>query len=128
MAAWLVGNMLTLYPEFFGAAVCQVPLLDMRNYTHWAAGASWIAEYGDPDKPDDWTFLKTFSPYDNLSSSRSYPPVLLFTTSTRDDRVGPVHARKMTAKLSRCWGRRPVAMKTWKAVTAPRRTTTKRPS
>ncbi len=94
----LMGNMLTLYPEFFGAVVCQVPLLDMRHYTHWAAGASWIAEYGDPDKPEDWAFLKTFSPYDNLSTSRIYPPVL-FTTSTRDDRVGPVHARKMTAKL-----------------------------
>jgi prolyl oligopeptidase len=94
----LVGNMLTLYPEFIGAVVCQVPLLDMRRYTHLSAGASWIAEYGDPDKPEEWAFLKTFSPYDNLRPSTQYPPVL-FTASTRDDRVGPVHARKMTAKM-----------------------------
>jgi prolyl oligopeptidase len=93
-----MGNMLTLYPELFSAIVCDVPLLDMKRYTTLSAGASWIAEYGDPTKPDEWAYIKTFSPYENVRAGVKYPPVL-FTTSTRDDRVGPVHARKMTAKL-----------------------------
>ncbi len=94
----LMGNMLTLYPDLWGAIVCQVPLLDMKRYTHLAAGASWMAEYGDPDKAEDWAFIKTFSPYQNLEKGRKYPPVL-FTTSTRDDRVGPQQARKMAARM-----------------------------
>jgi prolyl oligopeptidase len=94
----LMGNMLTLYPQFYGAIVSQVALLDMQRYTHLSAGASWIAEYGDPDKPQEWEWIKTFSPYYNAKAGQKYPPVL-FTTSTRDDRVGPVHARKMAAKL-----------------------------
>ena len=94
----LMGNMLTLYPELWGAIVCQVPLLDMKRYTHLSAGASWIAEYGDPDKADEWTFIKTFSPYQNVEKGKKYPPVL-FTTSTRDDRVGPHQARKMAARV-----------------------------
>ncbi|HEX7816778.1 prolyl oligopeptidase family serine peptidase [Dyella sp.] len=95
----LMGNMLTLYPQLFGAVVSQVALLDMQRYTHLSAGASWIAEYGDPDKPEEWAWIKTFSPYSNARPGQKYPPVL-FTTSTRDDRVGPVHARKMYAKLT----------------------------
>ncbi|HEY9133782.1 MAG TPA: prolyl oligopeptidase family serine peptidase, partial [Dyella sp.] len=95
----LMGNMLTLYPQLFGAVVSQVALLDMQRYTHLSAGASWIAEYGDPDKPAEWNWIKTFSPYYNAKAGQKYPPVL-FTTSTRDDRVGPVHARKMYAKLT----------------------------
>jgi prolyl oligopeptidase len=94
----LMGNMLTLYPQLYGALVSQVALLDMQRYTHLSAGASWIAEYGDPDKPAEWAWIKTFSPYTNAKAGQKYPPVL-FTTSTRDDRVGPVHARKMYAKL-----------------------------
>ena len=94
----LMGNMLTLYPELFGAVVCQVPLLDMQRYSKLLAGASWMAEYGDPDKPEEWQFIKTFSPYHNVRAGAHYPPVL-FTTSTRDDRVHPGHARKMTAKM-----------------------------
>lgn len=94
----LMGNMLTLYPQLYGAIVSQVALLDMQRYTHLSAGASWMAEYGDPDKPAEWAWIKTFSPYTNARASQTYPPVL-FTTSTRDDRVGPVHARKMYAKL-----------------------------
>jgi prolyl oligopeptidase len=94
----LMGNMLTLYPQLFGAIVCEVPLLDMRRYTHLSAGASWIAEYGDPDKPEEWAFIQTFSPYQNVKKGTKYPPIL-FTTSTRDDRVGPAQARKMAAKM-----------------------------
>nr|WP_233175684.1 prolyl oligopeptidase family serine peptidase [Dyella sp. ASV24] len=94
----LMGNMLTLYPQLYGAIVSQVALLDMQRYTHLSAGASWIAEYGDPDKPAEWAWIQKFSPYFNARAGQKYPPVL-FTTSTRDDRVGPVHARKMAAKL-----------------------------
>ncbi|MCL9760019.1 prolyl oligopeptidase family protein [Frankia sp. AiPa1] len=94
----LMGVMLTRYPELFGAVVCSVPLLDMRRYHQLLAGASWVAEYGDPDDPDDWVFLQEYSPYQNTRADRRYPPVLL-TTSTRDDRVHPGHARKMVARL-----------------------------
>jgi prolyl oligopeptidase len=94
----LMGIMLTKYPEKFGALVCDVPLLDMKRYHLLLAGASWVAEYGDPDNPDDWKFISEYSPYQNISADRKYPPVL-FTTSTRDDRVHPGHARKMTAAL-----------------------------
>ncbi|MET0887117.1 MAG: prolyl oligopeptidase family serine peptidase [Mycetocola sp.] len=94
----LTGNMLTRYPELFGAVVCQVPLLDMRRYSRLLAGASWMAEYGDPDDPEQWAYLRTFSPYHQFDPSRRYPPVL-FTTSTRDDRVHPGHARKMAARM-----------------------------
>jgi prolyl oligopeptidase len=95
----LMGIMLTKYPEKFGALVCDVPLLDMKRYHLLLAGASWVAEYGDPDNPDDWEFISEYSPYQNISTTRDYPPVLL-TTSTRDDRVHPGHARKMTAALA----------------------------
>ena len=94
----LMGIMLTSYPELFGALVCQVPLLDMRRFHLLLAGASWMAEYGDPDDPADWAFISEYSPYQNIGSDRRYPPVLI-TTSTRDDRVHPGHARKMTAAL-----------------------------
>lgn len=94
----LVGNMVALYPELFTAAVCQVPLLDMRRYHLLLAGASWMAEYGDPDSPGEWDFIRTYSPYQNIKASTDYPAVL-FTTSTRDDRVHPGHARKMMANM-----------------------------
>jgi prolyl oligopeptidase len=93
-----MGNMYTVYPNLFGAIVCGVPLLDMKRYVHLAAGASWIAEYGDPEKPEEWKFIKTFSPYQNVKQGMDYPPIL-FYTATSDDRVGPVQARKMAAKL-----------------------------
>lgn len=94
----LVGNMVTLYPELFAAAVCQVPLLDMRRYNKLLAGASWMAEYGNPDKPEEWQYIRTFSPYHNVAKDSRLPAVL-FTTSTRDDRVHPGHARKMMARM-----------------------------
>ncbi len=94
----LMGNMLTMRPDLWGAVVCQVPLLDMQRYNKLLAGASWMAEYGNPDVPSDWSFLKQYSPYHNLKTDVTYPAVL-FTTSTRDDRVHPGHARKMAAKM-----------------------------
>jgi prolyl oligopeptidase len=94
----LTGNMLVHYPELFGAVVVQVPLLDMQRYHLLLAGASWMAEYGDPDKPEEWEFIRTFSPYHLVRADADYPPTL-FMTSTRDDRVHPGHARKMMAKM-----------------------------
>ena len=94
----LAGNMYTLYPDRFGAVLSEVPLLDMRRYSKLLAGASWMGEYGDPDVPEQWEFIKTFSPYHNVDPAAEHPPILI-TTSTRDDRVHPAHARKMVARL-----------------------------
>jgi len=122
----MVGNMITrpVASRTFGAAVCQVPLLDMKRYSHLLAGASWMAEYGDPDT-DEWTFLRRHSAYQLLRhdclglpgkdleegtpqggraaaespEERWVCPKVLFTTSTRDDRVHPGHARKMVCSL-----------------------------
>ncbi len=94
----LIANMLTRYPERFGALFCTIPLIDMRRYTKLLAGASWMAEYGDPDKAEDWAFIRHFSAYHAAEPGRPYPPILLATTR-RDDRVHPGHARKMAAKL-----------------------------
>lgn len=94
----LVGAAFTQRPELFGAAVCQVPLLDMKRYNKLLAGASWMAEYGNPDTAD-WEFIRKWSPYQNLDAAKNYPKVL-FTTSTRDDRVHPGHARKMVKRMT----------------------------
>jgi prolyl oligopeptidase len=95
----LMGVMLTRYPQLFGAIVSQVPLLDMQRYHELLAGASWMAEYGDPREPAEWDYIRPFSPYHNVTADQRYPPVL-FITSTRDDRVHPGHARKMVALLA----------------------------
>lgn len=94
----LVGNMVSIYPDLFDAAVCQVPLLDMKRYHLLLAGASWTAEYGNADVDNEWDFIKTYSPYQNIDPSVDYPATL-FMTSTRDDRVHPGHARKMMALM-----------------------------
>lgn len=96
----LVGAVMLQRPELFNAVVCQVPLLDMRRYHKLLAGASWMAEYGDPDDAEDWAAIARYSPYQNVpdAATRRLPRVL-FTTSTRDDRVHPGHARKMAALL-----------------------------
>ena len=100
----LVGAVMLQRPELFRAVVCQVPLLDMRRYHRLLAGASWMSEYGDPDQPAQWAWIAPYSPYQNVPDARAMPagtrlPAVLFTTSTRDDRVHPGHARKMAARL-----------------------------
>ena len=70
----------------------------MRRFHTLLAGASWMGEYGNPDNPEEWEFIRGFSPYHNLHRESAYPPILI-TTSTRDDRVHPGHARKMAARL-----------------------------
>jgi prolyl oligopeptidase len=94
----LMGVMLTERPDLFKAVVCQVPLLDMRRFSKLLAGASWMDEYGNPDKPEEWAYISKYSPYQNVKAGQKYPRVL-FTTSTRDDRVHPGHARKMVARM-----------------------------
>lgn len=94
----LMGVMLTQRPDLWGAVVCQVPLLDMRRFNQLLAGASWMDEYGNPDKPEEWAYIQKYSPYQNVLKDKKYPRTL-FTTSTRDDRVHPGHARKMVARM-----------------------------
>jgi prolyl oligopeptidase len=94
----LVGAAFTRRPDLYNAVICQVPLLDMKRFNQLLAGASWMGEYGNPDNADEWEYIKTYSPYHNLKSKVNYPKVF-FTTSTRDDRVHPAHARKMVAKM-----------------------------
>jgi prolyl oligopeptidase len=94
----LVGACFLQRPELFRAVVCQVPLLDMKRYSHLLAGNSWMAEYGNPDT-DDWNYMQKWSPYQNLDPNKTYPKVF-FYTSTRDDRVHPGHARKMVMKMT----------------------------
>jgi prolyl oligopeptidase len=93
----LMGVMYTQRPDLFNAIVCQVPLLDMLRYHMLLAGASWMAEYGDPDVAEERAFLEKLSPYHNVDPAKTYPEIY-FETSTKDDRVHPGHARKM-AKL-----------------------------
>ncbi|RWB35234.1 prolyl oligopeptidase family protein [Mesorhizobium sp.] len=94
----LTGVSLTQHPELFGAVIIDVPLLDMLRYTELPPGASWMAEYGDPAKPEEAAWLAAYSPYQHVETDAAYPPVLL-TTSTADDRVHPGHARKMAGRL-----------------------------
>jgi prolyl oligopeptidase len=94
----LVGAVMTLRPDLFRAVVCAVPLLDMKRYNKLLAGASWVAEYGNPDDAKEWDFISKYSPYQNVKAGVKMPTVL-FVTSTRDDRVHPGHARKMMARM-----------------------------
>jgi prolyl oligopeptidase len=94
----LVGAVMLQVPELLGGVLCQVPLLDMKRYHKLLAGASWMAEYGDPDQPDEWAWISRYSPYQNVRPDMKLPR-LLITTSTRDDRVHPGHARKMAARM-----------------------------
>lgn len=94
----LVSTAMVQRPTLFGAVVCQRPLIDMLRYTQYGAGASWIAEYGDPEDPRMADYLRRYSPYENVRADIRYPPVL-FITETSDDRVTPVFARMMAAKM-----------------------------
>lgn len=95
----LVGVAFTQRPDLYNAVVCSVPLLDMQRYNKLLAGASWMGEYGNPDVPEEWDYIKKYSPYQNVKEGLNYPEVF-FTSSTRDDRVHPGHARKMVAKMN----------------------------
>ena len=94
----LVGAVVAQRPDLFNAVICAVPLLDMYRYDKLLAGASWVDEYGDPDNPDEWSFISKYSPYQNVFADKNYPEIY-FYTSTKDDRVHPGHARKMAKKM-----------------------------
>ena len=96
----LIANMLTRFGDRFGGLFCTIPLTDMRRYARLLAGASWIAEYGDPDRAEDWAHLARISAYHVAAPGQLMPPILIATTR-RDDRVHPGHARKFAAKLQR---------------------------
>jgi prolyl oligopeptidase len=95
----LVGAVFTQRPDLWTAVVCEVPLLDFLRYHLLSPGASWIGEYGDPEDPADRAVLSAWSPLQQLRAGVDYPPILL-TTSTRDDRVHPGHARRFAARLN----------------------------
>ena len=121
-----MGVMLTERPDLFGAVHCGSPLLDMRRFNKLLAGASWMDEYGNPDKPEDWAYIQQFSPYQNTRRDTNYPPILI-TTSTRDDRVRP----DMPARWRPAWKNRATKFcttRTPKAGTARRPTTSNPPS
>jgi len=94
----LVATAMIRRPDLYGAVICGVPLADMQRFHRLLAGASWIAEYGDPDDPGDRAYLATWSPYENLREDAGYPPVFIYG-STRDDRVHPGHGRKLAARM-----------------------------
>ncbi|NLH41585.1 MAG: S9 family peptidase [Planctomycetes bacterium] len=94
----LMGVELTQRPDLYKGVVCLVPLLDMKRYHKLLAGASWVAEYGNPDVPEEWAYISKYSPYHNVRADVKYPEVF-FYTSTADDRVHPGHARKMAARM-----------------------------
>ncbi|MBE0668505.1 MAG: S9 family peptidase, partial [Bacteroidales bacterium] len=95
----LAGVALTQRPDLYKAIVVGAPLLDMKRYSKLLAGASWMAEYGNPDIPEEWEYISKYSPYQNVTKDKEYPEPF-FITSTRDDRVHPGHARKMAAKMN----------------------------
>jgi prolyl oligopeptidase len=94
----LLGAVLNQHPHFYSGAIIGSPLWDMKRYSHLLAGASWIDEYGDPDKPEQWAYLSRYSPYQNMRKDAHYPAVFIYG-STKDDRVHPSHARKAAARF-----------------------------
>ena len=94
-----MGVEMEQHPALWQAVVIEVPLLDMERLEQIAAGASWVGEYGSASVPEEEAFLKSISPYANLKSDAAYPEPLIWTT-TKDDRVGPQHARKFAAKMA----------------------------
>ena len=94
----LMGAVLTQRPELFRAVVVQVPLLDMLRYHRFLIARLWIPEYGSPDDPEAFAWLRAYSPYHHVRPGTPYPAVLLATAES-DTRVDPMHARKMAARL-----------------------------
>lgn len=94
----LVAETARRYPQLFAAVICLKPVLNMKKYSHWLSGKYWIDEYGNPDLPEHWEFMKKYCPYTQLDESQNYPPIYLETLST-DDRVHPAHARQFAEKL-----------------------------
>ena len=98
-----MGAALTQRPELFGAVVCSVPLLDMLRYQNFLVAKFWVPEYGSAENPDQFEFIRAYSPYQNVKKGVKYPPTL-FITGDSDTRVDPLHARKMCALLQASTG------------------------
>ena len=98
----LVGAVANQRPDLYGAIISGSPLIDMKRYNKLLAGASWMAEYGNPDVPADWAFMREWSPYQNMRDTPDVPAAFYYL-STLDDRVHPGHARKAAAKHE-AWG------------------------
>jgi prolyl oligopeptidase len=94
-----MGVQMTQHPDYWNAVIIDVPLLDMLRFEQIAAGTSWVGEYGSVSVPSERAFLASISPYHNLKPGTAYPEPFIFTT-TKDDRVGPQHARKFAARMS----------------------------
>jgi prolyl oligopeptidase len=106
----LVGAAATQRPDLFRAVICQVPLLDMVRYHRFGSGRTWVSEYGSADNQDDFGWLYAYSPYHRVEAGTVYPAVLM-ASSDSDDRVDPLHARKMTAALQAASGGGPVLLR-----------------
>jgi prolyl oligopeptidase len=107
----LVGAAITQRPDLFRAVVCEFPHLDMIRYHRFLRAAPWVAEYGNPDEPAAFKYLLAYSPYHHVVKGTRYPATL-FVTGDRDTRVGPLHARKMTARLQAATGSdRPILLR-----------------
>jgi prolyl oligopeptidase len=94
----LTGTAMTQRPELFGAVICAVPLLDMVRYPLFGSGKTWVPEYGDPEKPEEFKTLEAYSPYHHVRAGVKYPPLLMMSAD-HDDRVDPMHARKFIAQV-----------------------------
>lgn len=105
----LVGAAMTQRPDLFGAVICAVPLLDMVRYPLYGSGKTWIPEYGDPEKPEEFKVLYAYSPYHHVVPGRNYPPLLMMSAD-HDDRVDPFHARKFVAAVQQA---SPVNARAW---------------
>jgi prolyl oligopeptidase len=99
----LVGAAMTQRPELFGSVICAVPLLDMLRYPLYGSGKTWVPEYGDPEKAEDFEVLHAYSPYHRVKEGVRYPPLLMMSAD-HDDRVDPMHARKFVARLQQVGG------------------------
>ena len=99
----LVGACLTQHPELFGACVAAVGVLDMLRFHRFTVGRAWIADYGDPDDPEQYRWLRAYSPLHNLRRGQRYPATLLLT-GDHDDRVVPGHSFKFAAALQAAQG------------------------
>jgi prolyl oligopeptidase len=99
----LVGACLTQHPELFGAAVADVGVFDMLRFHLFTIGWAWKSDYGDPDDPEEFAWLRAYSPLHNVTPGRCYPATLLLT-GDHDDRVVPAHSYKFAATLQAAQG------------------------
>jgi prolyl oligopeptidase len=99
----LVGACLTQRPELFGAAVPIVGVMDMLRYHKFTIGWAWKSDYGDPDDPQEYRWVRSYSPLHNIVDGRSYAATLV-VTGDHDDRVAPGHSFKFAARLQAAQG------------------------